>query len=126
MGDGSTFGMLQAVETATPPAGADKVWFIDVIGDKTSIDKKGVILTSVWWDYLPVFKQAYEALAAGTFGDEVLYLSVANDSIKLLHTDFIPDVVWADVEEIKTDIAIGAVKVPETNDKAAVEALIAG
>ena len=126
MGDGSTFGMLQAVETATPPAGADKVWFIDVIGDKTSIDKKGVILTSVWWDYLPVFKQAYEALAAGTFGDEVLYLSVANDSIKLLHTDFIPDDVWADVEEIKTDIAIGAVKVPETNDKAAVEALIAG
>ena len=41
-GDGSSFGMMQAVETATPPAGADKVWFIDVIGDKTSIDTQGV------------------------------------------------------------------------------------
>ncbi len=126
MGDGSSFGMLQAVETASPPAGADKVWFIDVIGDKTSIDDKGVILTSVWWDYLPVFMQAYDALAAGTFGDEVLYLSVANDSIKLLKTPAIPDDVWSEVEKIKGDIASGAVKVPETNDKAAVEALIAG
>ena len=33
-GDGSSFGMIQAVETAKPPAGANKVWFIDVIGDK--------------------------------------------------------------------------------------------
>ena len=51
MGDGASFGMLQAVETATPPAGADKVWFIDVIGDKTSVDKKGVLLSSVLWDF---------------------------------------------------------------------------
>ncbi|HZC14481.1 MAG TPA: BMP family ABC transporter substrate-binding protein, partial [Thermoleophilaceae bacterium] len=33
MGDGSSFGMLQAVEAA------DNVMFIDVIGDKTKIDK---------------------------------------------------------------------------------------
>ena len=126
MGDGSSFGMLQAVETATPPSGADKVWFIDVIGDKTSIDEKGVILTSVWWDYLPVFRQAYDALEAGTFGDEVLYLSVANDSIKLLKTPAIPEEAWSEVGKIKADITSGVVKVPETNDKAAVEALIAG
>ena len=126
MGDGSSFGMLQAVETATPPAGADKVWFIDVIGDKTSIDEKGVILTSVRWDYLPIFRQSYDALAAGTFGDEILYLSVANDSIRLLRTDFIPADVWAEVEKIKADVVSGAVEVPEARDKAAVEALIAG
>ena len=41
MGDGSSFGMLQAVETATPPEGADKVWFIDVIGDKTADRQEG-------------------------------------------------------------------------------------
>lgn len=126
MGDGSSFGMLQAVETATPPPEADKVWFIDVIGDKTSIDEKGVILTSVWWDYLPVFRQAHDALGAGTFGDEVLYLSVANDAIKLLQTDFIPDDVWAELWKVRANITSGALKVPETNDKAAVEALIAG
>ena len=44
MGDGSSFGMMQAVETAKAPAGARKVWFIDVIGDKRRIDKKGVLL----------------------------------------------------------------------------------
>ena len=124
MGDGSSFGMIQAVETATPPAGADKVWFIDVIGDKTSLDKKGVYLTSVWWDYLPLFKMAAEALDAGTFGTEVFYLGVATDSIKLIKTDHIPDDVWAELETIKADIISGAVKVPELNDKAAVEALI--
>ena len=41
MGDGSTFGMIQAVENATPPKGADKVWFIDVIGDKTVHRREG-------------------------------------------------------------------------------------
>ena len=41
MGDGSSFGMIQAVETATPPEGADKVWFIDVIGDKTLDRQEG-------------------------------------------------------------------------------------
>ena len=35
MGDGSSFGMIQAVEAA------DDVMFIDVIGDKTKIDKQG-------------------------------------------------------------------------------------
>ncbi len=124
MGDGSSFGMIQAVETATPPAGADKVWFIDVIGDKTSLDKKGVYLTSVWWDYMPLFKQAVEAYNDGTFGTEVFYLGVANDSIKLIKTDYIPDDVWAELEQIKADIISGAVEVPVLSDKAAVEALI--
>src|SRR5262249_6533830 len=46
MGDGASFGMLQAVQTAKPPAGASKVYFIDVIGDKSKVDKKGVLLSS--------------------------------------------------------------------------------
>ena len=41
MGDGSSFGMLQAVETAKAPAGAKKVWFIDVIGDKSEDRQEG-------------------------------------------------------------------------------------
>ena len=68
-GDGASFGMLQAVETAKPPAGADKVWFIDVIGDKTSIDEKGVLLSSVLWDFAGTFEQAIADINAGTFGN---------------------------------------------------------
>jgi basic membrane protein A len=126
MGDGSSFGMIQAVETATPPAGADKTWFIDVIGDKTPIDDKGVILTSVWWDYLPVYREAYDALGDGTFGREVMYLELANDSIKLLETEHIPPDLWSEVVEVEADIVEGRTEVPELNDKAAVEALISG
>ena len=69
MGDGSTFGMIQAVENATPPKGADKVWFIDVIGDKRSIDSKGILLTSIVWDYLPLFRDAVQQMKDGTYGD---------------------------------------------------------
>ena len=58
MGDGSSFGMLQAVETAKPPAGASKVYFIDVIGDKTNVDKEGVLLSSVIWDFTDIYNQA--------------------------------------------------------------------
>ena len=48
-GDGSTFGMLQAVETGKSTSGG-KVWFIDVIGDKTPIDKGNLLHPSsgIW------------------------------------------------------------------------------
>ena len=52
-GNGSSFGMLQAVETTKATDGG-KVLFIDVIGDKTSIDK-GYLLSSVVWDMTPVY-----------------------------------------------------------------------
>ena len=70
MGDGSSFGMLQAIETATPPAGADKVWFIDVIGDKSDpkVDSNGVLLSSVLWDFTGAFEDAIAQIDAGTFG----------------------------------------------------------
>ena len=75
MGDGSSFGMLDAVETATPPAGADKVWFIDVIGDKSdpSVDPNGVLLSSVLWDFTGAFEDGIAQIDAGTFGTAELH-----------------------------------------------------
>ena len=52
-GNGSSFGMLQAVET-TKAGDGGKVYFIDVIGDKTPIDK-GFLLSSVVWNITPVY-----------------------------------------------------------------------
>ncbi|GAB4245857.1 MAG: BMP family protein [Thermoleophilia bacterium] len=124
MGDGSSFGMIQGVETATPPQGADKVWFIDVIGDKTELDEKGVILTSVVWDYLPLFKESVRRLADGTFGQEVLYLNLENDSIKLLQTEHIPADIWAEVEDVRQQIIAGEIEVPVLSSKSDVEQLI--
>lgn len=124
-GDGASFGMLQAVETATPPAGADKVWFIDVIGDKTSIDEKGVLLSSVLWDFGGTFEQAIADINAGTFGDKGYVQDVENGGIALLKTDHIAAAAWTAVETAMAGIADGSIEVPETTTQAAVDALIA-
>lgn len=126
MGDGSSFGMLQAVETATPPAGADKVWFIDVIGDKTSIDQQGVLLSSVVWDFSGQYIQALADLAAGTFGSTGYTLDAANGGIGLLQTDKISAEAWAAVEAARAGIADGSISVPLTATQAEVDAIIAG
>jgi simple sugar transport system substrate-binding protein len=126
MGDGSTFGMIQAVETAEPPSGADQVWFIDVIGDKTSIDEQGVLLSSVLWDFTGTFEQALEDIQNGTFGEQGYDLNVENGGMSLLQTDHIPDDVWAEVEAAKAGIIDGSVEVPVTATKEELDALIKG
>jgi simple sugar transport system substrate-binding protein len=125
MGDGSSFGMLQAVETATPPEGADKVWFIDVIGDKTEIDEQGVLLSSVLWDFTQIFEQALADISAGTFGNQGYDLNVSN-GISLLQTQYIPDDVWAEIETAQAGIADGSIEIPLTPTLDDVNALIGG
>jgi len=125
MGDGASFGMLQAVETATPPAGADKVWFIDVIGDKTTVDTKGVLLSSVLWNFQGAFEQAIADINAGTFGNQGYTLDVANGGISLLQTANISADAWAAVQTALDGIKSGAIAVPLTPKQADVDALIA-
>lgn len=119
MGDGSSFGMLQAVEQA-----GGKVKFIDVIGDKSSIDKKKVLLSSVVWNFQPAFKQAIEQINNGSFGTKGLTLDLANGGISLLQTPQVPAAAWAKVEGIKKQIIDGQVQVPLTPKKSQVQALL--
>ena len=121
MGDGSTFGMIQAVETASGP---NKVWFIDVIGDKTSLDKKGVYLSSVKWDYLPMFKTVAKELQEGTYGKQIHYINLKNKGIGLINTKHIPAKIWAEVQEVREDVISGKVSVPELSKKEDVQALM--
>jgi basic membrane protein A len=120
MGDGSSFGMLQAVE------GADGVSFIDVIGDKTSIDEQGVLLSSVLWSFDALYADAIADIGEGTFGEEGYELDLENGGISLLQTDQIDDQTWEEIEGIKEDIIAGEVEVPLTETKADVEDLIQG
>ena len=124
MGDGASFGYMQACETAAPPSGADKVWFIDWIGDKTLIDSKGVVLSSVLMDFQPVYQEAIEALSNGTFGRELLFLGLDNQGIGLLKTPHIPEDIWAAVEQAREDIIAGTVVVPMVFDKEELDKLI--
>jgi len=119
MGDGSSFGMLQAVETAKAPAGATKVWFIDVIGDKRKIDKKGVLLSSELWDFAPIYTRAIKAVNNGTFG--TTYVLDAQNGLSLLKTNKAPASAWAKVAAAQKQVAKKQVKVVSTATEKAVK-----
>jgi simple sugar transport system substrate-binding protein len=121
-GDGASFGMLQAVETRKSTGGG-KVWFIDVIGDKTPIDK-GNLLSSVVWNLVPVYSAMIEDLAANKFGTHAYPLQLADDSVRLLHSKHISDKVWTEVAAVRQQIIDGRLKVEPTFDAAKVRALM--
>lgn len=108
-GDGASFGMLQAVETKKSVAGGD-VWFIDVIGDKSPIDK-GHLLSSVVWDLVPVYTAMIEDLKVGKIGAHPYQIQLADDSVRLLKTKHIPDDIWALVSDTRQQIVDGKLKI---------------
>jgi simple sugar transport system substrate-binding protein len=118
-GDGSSFGMIEAVETAA----SKNVWFIDVIGDKTTIDK-GHLLSSVLWNMVPVYSAMVEDLKADKFGTRNYKIGLADDSVALLKTKHIPDDVWASIQDLRQQVIAGSIKVPEVYDAQAVRALM--
>lgn len=113
-GDGASFGMLSAIEE-TPAADGGKVLFIDVVGNKTSIDQ-GFLLSSVLWDFTPAFVAMITDINAGTYGSKNYGLSLADGSISLLKTALISDEIWAEVEDIKAQIVAGTLKVENIQD----------
>jgi len=119
MGDGSSFGYLSAAETAKA---GHKVWFIDVIGNKTPIDTHHVLLSSVLWDFAPTFKKIITDINNGTFGTHYYNLTAAN-GISLLRTPYIPANVWNLVERDRHQISAGMIHIPLTTTNAAVHKL---
>lgn len=118
MGDGSTLGMVQAVDNAE-----GEVSFIDVIGS-VKPEAEAAVLSSVLWNFEVVYKQAIEGIRAGSFGEEGYTLSVANDGISLLRTDQIEDQLWQRLQDTKEQIANGEVEIPDTTERSAVEELL--
>lgn len=121
-GNGSSFGMLQAVET-TPATDGGKAMFIDVIGDKTSIDK-GFLLSSVIWDLTPVYGAMIADLQAGTYGTRNYDINLSDGSLRLLRTDNIPDDIWAEIEALQADVISGAITVEPRYDAETVQMMV--
>ena len=121
-GNGSSFGMIQAVETNQATDGG-KVMFIDVIGDKTSIDK-GHLLTSVVWDMTPVYTAMVEDLRADMFGTKSYAITLADGSVSLLETPQVDPAAWDEVMAIKDQIVAGEVTVEPIFDAEAVRDLV--
>jgi simple sugar transport system substrate-binding protein len=121
MGDGATFGYLQAIETAKV---GHKVWMIGDIGDLTPIDKNHVFLSSVLWTFTNAFTAAIKDINKGTYGTHGYQLTLKNGGISLLRTKYIPASVWKEIGKAKLGIVNGKVKVPNVTTKAAVLKLI--
>jgi simple sugar transport system substrate-binding protein len=124
MGDGASFGMIQAIEEHNAQAGANKAWFIDVIGDKKA-EHGDVLLTSVLFDYKGIYQQMIDDLKAGTFG-KVYTMDVKNGGVRLLDlpSDVSQDVKDA-VEKAQKEIVDGQIKVDAISDADAMKAKLA-
>jgi simple sugar transport system substrate-binding protein len=122
MGDGASFGYLSAIQNAKGP---NKVWFVDVIGDKRPIDNKHVLLTSVVLDWTKSYRQAIADVDAGTFGNHNYTMTLSN-GVSVLKTPYIPASVWSAVQQARNGILAGNVHVPVVTTRGALAKLIAG
>ena len=110
MGDGASFGMLQACTTKKAQDGA-KAWFIDVIGDKRSIDKADVLLSSVIMDLSVVYEEVIKSYMDGTFGQQH-WVGTDNGAVYLLKLNpAVPEALQAELKAIEKNIAAGKINV---------------
>ena len=109
-GDGASFGMLQACSIKRARDGG-KVWFIDVIGDKRSIDRADVLLSSILFDFSVVYDEIIQSIINGTFGKQH-WNAVSNGSVYLLKPNkAVSQKVKAEVEAARRKILSGEIKV---------------
>jgi simple sugar transport system substrate-binding protein len=110
LGDGASFGMLQACSTKKAKDGG-KVWFIDVIGDKRSIDKADVLLSSVIMDMSVVYEEVIKSFMAGTFGKQH-WVSMNNGAIYLLEPNkAVSQSMRKEIKAIEKKILSGKTKI---------------
>lgn len=117
MGDGASFGMIQAVAEHNDAAGdgGQKAWFIDVIGDKRA-EYGEHLLTSVLFDYTATYNQMIDDLAAGAFG-KVYTLDVKNGGVRLLDLpEWVPQEVKDDITAQQEAIITGQITVSAIAD----------
>ncbi len=117
MGDGASFGMIQAIREHNEGVSADKqVRFIDVIGDKSATDAGEHLLTSVLFDYEPAYTHMIEGVRDGTFGD-VYTMNLENEGVRLLNfPTTVRDETARSVESCRMAIIDGRVMVSAIGD----------
>jgi basic membrane protein A and related proteins len=115
MGDGASFGMIEAIRDFNDDNEDAPARFIDVIGDKSE-DYGDVLLTSVLFDYTATYKQMIADLEAGTFG-KVYTLDVQNGGVRLLDLpDDVPQDVKDAVMKAQEDVIDGKIRVSAIGD----------
>ncbi|MBE0478112.1 BMP family protein, partial [Candidatus Aerophobetes bacterium] len=111
MGNGATFGMMSACEENRARDGG-KVWFIDVIGDKSEIDTEGILLGSVLWRFDIIYEMMLIDIYTGHFGKKY-YQTLENHGIELAVYQDLPGEIIAAIREAEKAIVSGKIKVPD-------------
>ncbi|UCB46492.1 MAG: BMP family protein [Spirochaetota bacterium] len=114
MGDGASFGIMKACEENRAKDGG-KVWFIDVIGDKTGIDRKQILLASVLWNFDVVYEMMLIDIYSDRFGDDYRQ-TLENGGIELAVYKEIPSVARAAMKQAEEGIKNGRIKVSNIAD----------
>jgi simple sugar transport system substrate-binding protein len=110
LGDGASFGMLQACSTQKARDGG-KIWFIDVIGDKRTIDKADVLLSSVIMDMSVVYDEVIKSFMDGSFGRQH-WVSMDNGAIYLLQPNkAVSSALRAELAAVQKKILSGKIEV---------------
>ena len=115
MGDGASFGMIEAIRDFNEDNEDAPARFIDVIGDKSE-EYGDVLLTSVIFDFAPTYTQMIADLEAGTFG-KVYTLDVQNGGVKLLELpEDVPQDIKDAVAKAREDVVAGKIRVSAIGD----------
>lgn len=121
MGDGASFGMIEAIRDHNAANADSPAWFIDVIGDKSK-DYADVLLTSVVFDYTGIYEAMIRDLDTGAFG-KVYTMDVKNGGVRLLDLPESTDQAAKDaVAAAQTGIIDGTITVSAIGDAAEMSA----
>lgn len=121
MGDGASFGMIDAIRDFNGDHEDAPAKFIDVIGDKSE-EYGDVLLTSVLSDYAPTYREMIADLEANTFG-KVYTLNLQNNGVRLLDLPEDLDQSIKDaVQKAQEGIISGKIRVSAIGDAEGVRA----
>ncbi len=124
MGDGASFGMIEAIREHNEANKDNPAWFIDVIGDKSK-DYSDVLLTSVLFDYTGVYEQIIGNAGTPDFG-QVYTMNVENGGVRLLDLPAsIPQETKDAVDTAKAGILDGTITVDAIGDADGMKAKLA-
>ena len=116
MGDGATFGMIEAVATHNEANPDRPAKFIDVIGDKSATQSRDLLLTSVVFDYRGTYEQMIRDLDQGAFG-QVYTLNLENGGVRLLDLpDGVPQEIRDRLAVVERQIVDGTIAVSVIGD----------
>ena len=126
LGGASMVGAQRAVEAR---GGSGETLYLGAVSDKGStrhLEEGGVpfIVGAVVWNLRPVFRQALVDLRAGTFGKRPSVLSFANGGLAVYTTGRAPSDAAEAAIAAGRPVARGAVHLPVTPTREAVEALV--